>query len=458
MGARGSGGPPRWEELRGAVRGRLSTEEAALAAVARDASPGSGRAGGRLRPLSTEDVVAAVRWARADRVPVLARGSGTSLEGGAVPPEGALVVDLSAWDDVLAIDPEERTCRVRPGLINFDLQRRLAEHGLFFPPNPGSWRTSSVGGNVATNASGPRSLRYGSTRRWVRGFEAVLGTGEVLRAERHARKSSVGPDLVGMFVGSEGTLGVFTELTLDLAPRPEVVHALAAPIPVGLSLQQVAVGLDRAIARGLPLSAVEFLDRTVAEELAGVSRGRLPAGSSLLLLELESRTVHAVSDLEELAGVLASLGLGEAAEFPNSQELWTLRGEAGTVLDRTLGPRVREDVAVPLARLDELFALIERVARAAGVRVLVYGHLGEGNLHPNFLLDPGGAAAAHLVEALLDGTRSLGGTISAEHGIGSLKAPYLLGELGATGVAQVRALRRAFDPDGILNPGKLLPD
>jgi FAD/FMN-containing dehydrogenase len=453
-----SGTGAAWEELERSVRGRLRRDPEAIAAVAADGSHLRGTAAGVLAPADVEDVVAAVRWCRRTGVPLVARGGGTSLDGESVPTGGSLVLDLGHFDRILGWETEDRLVRVQPGVVNRALQEAARERGMFFPPNPGSWRTSTIGGNAATNASGPRSYRYGPTRRWVRGWQAVLGSGETVRMETRARKRSVGPDLVGLLVGSEGTLGVFTELLVELAPLPERRQAVVVPLPEGTRLGALRGPLDRASAHGLPLSALEYVDGATGSELARVAPSRIPEGPALLLLELESTDASASSDLESLERLLARAGLsGRASLFPNAEELWTLRGESGLLLDARFGYRVREDVAVPPDRLDALVALIEATAREAEVPVFVYGHLGEASLHPNFVVDPAGPAATAIRRRLLTGVHELGGTVSAEHGLGALKAAYLGLEHGSEGVALLRRLKRLFDPDGILNPGKLYP-
>lgn len=443
-------------DLANRLRGKVVVDPEAIGRYSRDASSALGAADGVVYPADEQDVQQLVQWASAEHVPLVARGAGTSLTGGSVPVLGGLVVDFSAWDQILEVLAEEGLVRVQPGVVNYQLHRALLPQGLFLPPNPGSWRSSTIGGNVATNASGPRSFRYGSMRAWVRQASVVLGTGELVRLGSRNRKRSVGPELLGLFVGSEGTLGLFTEVTLALAPAPVRRWGIVVPLPTPVSLGRVVAQLTRSL--GPFLSALEYVDAPVAAALAKVPGRPLPVGSSLLLLEVEDWGPQPDEGvLVRLSQALAESGLAsDAAVEPNADDLWTRRGESSTALDALWGPRVREDVAVPLPRLDELMEEIEAIGRRHQVEVATFGHLGEGNLHPNFLLEPDSPRGRSVQEELLQGVLRMGGTISGEHGVGSLKTRFLASELGLTAVDLLTGLKRRCDPNGILNPGKLL--
>ncbi len=439
------------------LRGEVSVEPVALEAAGHDGSHLAGHPVAVVAPRDAPDVVALVRWARRHRVPLVARGGGTSLDGESVPADGSVVVDLSGWDAVREVSAEGRWARVEPGVVNARLQDAVRPHGLFYPPNPGSWQTATIGGNLATNASGPRSFRYGPTRRWVCAAEVVLGTGERVRLGSRVAKRSVGPDLLQMFIGSEGTLGIATEVTVRLAPRPPVLRGLVAPLPPGARLGALAVHLAQVPETGL--SAVEYLDRYSASGLAD-ERGAPWAGrSALLLLEIEaSDAAEADARTRRVRAVLARHRVrGRLQVFPDADRLWDLRGESGRVMDEQLGSRIREDVAVPPARVDDLLGAMRRIARREGVRVHTFAHLGEGSLHPNIVVDPTSAAAGRIRRALYAAALRLGGTISAEHGVGQLKRAFLEQEVGPVAVRLLRTVRAACDPDGILNPGKLYP-
>ncbi len=433
------------------------TDANAIAPFGHDASHLTGRPLAVVAPTDPDDVVELVRWARRTHIPLVPRGGGTSLDGESVPPDGGVVVDLSGWSHLLEVDPDGLWARVGPGLVNRDLQRALLAHRLFFPPNPGSWTASTIGGNVGTNASGMRSFRYGPTRAWVREVEAVLGSGSRVHLGSRVAKRSVGPDLLQWFVGSEGTLGIATEVTVRLAPLPAVRHGAIVPVPRTASLGSLVTRLSQIPDSGL--SAVEYLDRGSAAALAERRTARWPRDSSLLLLEVEAGgPEEAERRLGRLRGALGTMGAAEGfTVFEDADELWTLRGASGDVLIERYGQHVREDVAVPLARVDALVADLERIARQEKVPFFLFGHLGEGSLHPNYAVDPTTPAAERIRAAVLLAARSLGGTISAEHGVGRVKRPFLTEELGASAVELLWTMKRACDPDGILNPGKLYP-
>ena len=449
--------PSRLDELRRLLRGEVVVDPETLDRVNRDGSHLKGRAAACVRPADRSDVVRLVGWARRTGTALVARGGGTSLDGESVPPRDALVVDLAGWNSVHEVRAEELWARIGPGVVNLDLQRALRPKGLFFPPNPGSWTQSTIGGNVATNASGPRSFKYGSTRAWVRELEAVLGTGASLRLGTKAPKRSVGPDLLSLLIGSEGTLGVITELTVRLAPIPPVRQGLVVALPEPVHLGTLAARLSNAPGTGL--SAVEYLDRGCATVLAEGRRPVGPGGRALLMLEVEADDpASAASRVARLHEVLRRGGADGPTElFEEADDLWSLRGESSVVLDERFGHRIREDVAVPTGQVDALLAAVHRIAEEERVPLFLFAHLGEGNLHPNYVVDPTSPAAERIRKALVEASLRLGGTISAEHGVGLLKVPYLAQELGPEAVRLLRSIKEACDPDGILNPGKLYP-
>jgi len=443
-------------QLRSRLRGRVRTEISERRRTARDSSPVVGSPDAVAYPADPADLVALVRWARRTGTPLTARSAGTSLDGESVPTHGGVVVEFGHWNRCISIDAVERVAQVEPGVVHQHLQRRVARRGLFFPPNPGSSTVSTIGGHAATNASGPRSFRYGPTRRWVRAISAVLGTGEMVRWGTDAPKRSMGPDLVSLLVGSEGTLALFTEISVGLAPLPARRLGLLVPWEPETPWSGLLARAYRP--EGNSLSALEYLDPRAAAPL----RERFApksGGSGLLLLEIESSSAAeeerhriAVERMVRRAGAT-----GRPVRFPDAEELWRIRGRAGEGLDLRGRARVREDIAVPRARIDDLRRGLARIAEEEGVPLVLYGHLGEASLHPNFLVDPTSDAGERIRYEVLRLAQGLGGTASAEHGIGTLKRAFVASEIDAPGVRLLGTLKKTLDPDGILNPGKLYP-
>ena len=452
-------GPDRavYATLTGAISGTVELEPERIAYASRDASGLVGRADAVVRPEGVEDLVRLVRWAVEHRVPIIPRGAGTSLDGSSVPVLGGLVVDLSGWDRILEVDLTDRVARVGPGTVNRRLDAELASKGFTYPPNPGSGTASTLGGNVATNASGFRSLRHGPTRAWVRALEVVDGTGARWTAGGRSAKSSVGPDLVSLLVGSEGTLGLFSEVTVRIVPRPERRTGLALPLADGRPLGPLLQALRDLLGTGL--SALEFVDAGTSDAMRVHGAGAWPFSGAMLLAEFEGSSLEEAEALGRLEAARRALGLpSDLSVFPEADRLWALRSDAGPALEAALGPPLREDLVVPLARLDDLRTAISAIRDRFQVPVLVFGHVGEGNLHPVFGTDPRSETADRIRRALCDSALSLGGGISGEHGVGATKRDRLEAQLGPSGIGALRALKGALDPHGILNPGKLLPE
>jgi FAD/FMN-containing dehydrogenase len=443
--------------LRTTLSGRVETDPGTLRGRAPDASAVLGVPDAIVHPEGFEDLVRLVAWARLGRVPLVARGAGSSLDGESVAVRGGILVDFSGWNQVLEVDREEGLARVQPGVVNRALDAEVRSSGWTYPPNPGSAESCTLGGNVATNASGPRSFRHGPTRAWVRALEVVDGNAARWVAGGRARKSSVGPDLLSMLVGSEGTLALFGEITLRLARIPERRTGLGIPVPGDRPLGAFCLQLRATL--GGATSALEFLDPVAAAALPELFSSAPAGPGGLVLAEIEGTAAQEAEALERLAQGSVALGLPfEPSVFPSSDRLWSIRGRAGPAIEGPLGLRLREDVAVPLVQLDALLGGLRIVAERRKVPVVVFGHLGDGNLHPVFGIDPATEEAAELRRELLDLALSLGGAISGEHGIGATKRDRLAAQLGAPGLAALRALKASLDPFGILNPGKLLPE
>lgn len=420
-----------------------------------DLSGIQGDPGGALVAQSPGDVAEAVRLAYENRIPVVGRGAGTSLDGESVPFGGALVVDFSRMKNVLEFDEENMLVTVEPGIINRELNSYLSQRGFFLPPNPGSWEFSTIGGNTATNAGGPRSYKYGSMRRWVKGLEVVTGTGETLWVGHYTSKSSSGLDLVSLLVGSEGTLGLFTKVMLKVQPIPESRVGVIAPLS---SVQQATRAVVKIAHKPwLNVSALEFVDQKSVSALNKVYGQTLPEAPAALFLELEGSRRELEPKLEELVATLSEFELvGEPLYEDDVDKMWDLRGRIGIALARLYGiNRYREDIAVPVTYFPQLVEGIRKIFEEKGLEYVVFGHAGDGNLHLEFdHTKLSREVFEGILRKIFELTLSLKGTLSGEHGIGYLKRPYLELEHGKAAIQIMRGLKRVFDPNGILNPNK----
>ena len=418
-----------------------------------------------VRPGSTGEVarvmVACDRW----RVPVVPRGRGTGYSGGAVPVRGGVVLSLERLDRILEIDEANLLAVVEPNVVTGDLQAAVERVGLFYPPDPASLDRCAIGGNVAECAGGPRAFKYGTTKRYVLGLEAVLPTGEVVSTGGRTVKNVVGYDLTQLLVGSEGTLAVVTKVVLRLLPRPPVT----ATLRVAFASVEAAVAavLEIVRARVIP-SAVEFVDRLsldAVERHLGIG-ALLPADAcAMLLIEadgLAAEVEEQVARIAEACGRAGALEVLRAASDAEREQLWHARRELSPAL-RALAPlKINHDVVVPKARIPDLMALVTELRRESGLPIPCFGHAGDGNLHVNVMVDPADAEALGRARAaerrLLEGVVALGGAISGEHGIGFTKVPFIRLGLSPDELALMRRIKRAFDPHGVLNPGKIFPD
>lgn len=446
---------------RAAAPGHLLTSGAELTSYAWD------NTGFRVRPqavvLATtqEEVAAVLRCCHQAGVPVTPRGSGTGNVGGALAVHGGVVLSVQRLDRILEIRPEDRLAVVEPGVINTTLQEALHPHGLFWPPDPSSARICSVGGNLAMCAAGPNAVRYGVTRDWVLGLEAVLPDGTLLRTGSRTTKGVVGYDLTRLLVGSEGTLAVITKAILKLAPRPQAGRTLRL---LFASVEEAARAVSRIMAVGEPPSAIEFLD-PAALELLRRSGMEIPgAGRAMLLLEVTGATWEVERRSQEVAQRVADLSPLEsvmAQDEAEARRVWDARFALGTILKKLAPRRINEDVVVPVSRLAELVAGLEEMAQQSGIPILSFGHAGNGNLHVNLLVDPADEAVMTGVEPLLERlfrlVLALGGTLSGEHGVGTQKRPFIAWELDPAALEVQRRIKAVFDPRGILNPGKVFP-
>jgi glycolate oxidase subunit GlcD len=416
-----------------------------------------GRADAVVLPGSAEEVASVLRWCYEHDVPIVARGGGTGLTGGAVATEGGVVCSLERLRAVRALEPALWRMQAEAGVTTEHVRRLARENGLMFAPDPGASEQSQIGGNVATNAGGPHALKYGVTGSWVAGLEVALAPGVLAALGGWARKDVAGYDLKSLLVGSEGTLGIITAVRLGLLPAPEAAIALVAFLRT--RAEGCAAMLD-VLAAGVQPSALDFLDGETLAIVSGSYPGTVPPHTGFaLLVEVDGSREEAQAQRDALAEVLedAALAIEEPAQPP---ALWRWRDGFNGVVTGVRGAKVSEDVVFPVERLAEGLERFEEIGARYGLRSCAWGHGGEGNVHATVLVDPANGqeldAGEEVAEELFALTISLGGSITGEHGVGWLKRGHLAAQLDARAVELQEQIKRAFDPKGLLNPGKKL--
>jgi glycolate oxidase subunit GlcD len=417
----------------------------------------TGRADAVVLPGSAQEVAEVVRWCYAHDTPIVPRGGGTGLTGGAVPNEGGVVLSLERLRRVRELAPELWRIHPEAGVTTRHVQRLARENGLMFAPDPGASEQSQIGGNVATNAGGPHALKYGVTGAWVTGLEVVLAPGELVRVGGWARKDVAGYDLKSLLVGSEGTLGVITAVRLRLLPAPEASATLV--VFVRDRAQGCAAMLD-VMAAGLQPSALEFLDGETLEIVKGAYPGAVPpAAGFAMLAEVDGSRAETGAQRCALLELLSERSIA-IDEPPDTGALWRWRDGFNPATTAVRGAKVSEDVAFPVERLAEGLECFAEIASRHGLRSCAWGHGGEGNVHATVLVDPADAreleSARAIGEELFTVVAELGGSIAAEHGVGWLKRGRLQSQWDERALELHEQIKRAFDPKGLFNPGKKL--
>ncbi|MFX0163372.1 MAG: FAD-binding oxidoreductase [Candidatus Hodarchaeota archaeon] len=441
---------------------KVLTSKVDLLCYSRDASQIVGMPEVVVLPSSTEEVSKILSLASQSRIPVVPRGSGTCLSGGAVPIKGGIVVDLSHMNKILEIDMENFQVFVEPGVVHADLNRELSKYGLFFPPDPASQDVCTIGGCLANNAGGPRAVKYGVTRDWVLGMEVVLPSGEILWTGSQTRKCVSFYDLSRLFIGSEGTLGIITKALLKVTPLPET---RLSSIAFFKDAKQAARCVYEIIGKGLDPSACEFMDEQVLRAVSNFRNDFNYVGKAMILVELDGEKNYVQQRLKKLKEIFEqfnALRYNLAEDEKNTLQLWEIRKSSAPSLTSLGKPTcIIEDVTVPISKLPDLVEAIENVSKKYDILIGTLGHAGDGNLHPNLLFDERYPEeverAKKAAREIMNEAIKLGGTLTGEHGIGVSKLDMVPLEHSTVEMELALKIKRAIDPYGIMNPGKKYP-
>jgi len=450
------------DELKAIVgEGRYFDNEEDLLLYSYDAYMVQGQPEAALLPVSTEEVSRIMKTASRERIPVTARGAGTNLAGGSVPTRGGIVLVFTKMNRIIEIDKVNRVAVVQPGVINMEFQNELTKRGLYYPPDPGSMAVSTMGGNVAENAGGPRAVKYGVTRDYLLGLEVVLASGEVLRTGGKTLKNVTGYNLTQLFCGSEGTLGLITEITVKLIPLPETKRTLQA---VYQNLGDAGRTVSKVFEIGILPVALEIMDKVSINVIEDYMRLGLPReAEALLLIEVDGPEAAVAGESGRLTQLCREMGAHEvrvAGTVEENDEIWKARRSAYGAGARLRPTAIAEDCTVPVGNLVAMFQEVTRIAEKYQLLIPIIAHAGDGNLHPLILTDSSDQEEMKRVVKAIDEISlkavELGGTLTGEHGIGIAKREVLPFELGEAAMEITRNIKKTFDPLNILNPDKVV--
>lgn len=441
---------------------RILTKKQDLVGYSFDASFGTYIPELVVQPKSTQEVAGIVRLAYEETIPVYPRGQSTSLSGGPLPVEGGIVLDLSRMNEKLEVFPDDLIAVVSPGVLTADIHAAAEKVGLMYPPDPSSSPVSTIGGNLAENSGGPRGLKYGVTKDYVLGLEVVTPKGEIIRTGGRTVKNVTGYDLTKLIVGSEGTLGIITEAILQLIPKPLATATLMAIFDDIVTSGQA---ISKVLTSGILPAKMEIMDQSCIRAVESYQPSGLPVeAEAIVLIEVDGHPRAVEEEIREAGRICEAIGASRVQIAETDVErakLWQARKLVSPAIIRMKPTKISEDATVPRSKIPEMFARLQTIRDKYKVNLVVFGHAGDGNLHPNIIADKRDKEEMRRVELavteIFEAAIELGGTLSGEHGIGNMKAPFMEMELGAVGLEMMKGIKDSWDPKNIMNPGKIFP-
>lgn len=439
---------------------QISTREADLLCYGFDASQIKGKPVAVTWPETINDIVEISRFSYDHNIALLPRGAGTATTGSSVPQQGAIVVSLERMHHIDELNIEDQYVIVQAGIINGALQKELSRHGYFYPPDPSSLNFCTIGGNVATNAGGPRAIKYGVTRNYIKELEVILPDGRIIKTGARTIKSVVGYDIKDLLVGSEGSLAIIARITLSIIPEPETIVTLLATFT---DLESSGKAVFKIISSGIVPRCLEFMDSEAIKVVESHTPTGLYDSESLLIIELDGDVKSVQRDSERVVNIIHTLkGEVKVAEDSISRErIWKARRAIPAALFSIADTKINEDIVVPRSQIPEMIVFLRRLSEESGIPIVSFGHAGDGNIHVNIMVnredEESYTRAKGLVKRIFERTLQLDGTISGEHGIGITKAEYINMEVGHNEMDLMRGIKRLFDYKNLLNPGKIFP-
>ncbi|WP_144527685.1 FAD-binding oxidoreductase [Peribacillus simplex] len=443
--------------------GKVYTDESDRFSYSFDASFGTYLPDLVIQTKSTEELVSLVKFANREKIPLYPRGQSTSLSGGPLPVKGGIVLDLSVMNDILEIHEEDLVAVVSPGVLTSNIHKAAEQKGFMYPPDPSSSHVSTIGGNLAENSGGPRGLKYGVTKDYVIGLEVITPEGELIKTGGSTVKNVTGYDLTKLIVGSEGTLGIITKAVLRLIPKPK---ATATIMVIFDSLVDAGSAISKILSAGIFPSKMELMDQASIVAVEQFEPLGLPVdAAALILIEMDGHPLALQEEVAQASELCRAVGAREV-RIPKDKveeaELWRARKLVSPAIVRIKPTKISEDATVPRSKIPQMCERLQKIRDKYGVHLVVFGHAGDGNLHPNIICDKTDKEEMSRVQlAVADifmAAIELGGTLSGEHGIGMMKAPFMEMELGAAGLDIMKRIKEVWDPNNIMNPGKIFPE